>query len=234
MLVTLPGSPTDFVGDKEGSSGYETKSNNDFQQNRNVVPFEWVNKELKNPYLEEFNDSKDFAVNYYVNMTKIGNLRNKKELSALRNGNTISIPVQNGVTDKGEHLPVAATFRYDDKGSQVICLYTTSGANLDNSKMMNRDCVNLDKIVLNDNTQKNWKEGLKGGLNVGDTFLKVDDNARYKVFLENGEYCIKRVDSPIFRSISILPQDKNTAVLYKIDPKAYQPIHATLFNDNMI
>lgn len=233
MLVTLPGSPTDFVGDKEGSSGYETKSNNEFQQNRNVVPFEWINGVLMNPYMDKADESKAFAEKYYVRMTQIGNLRNKKELSALRNGNTIALPMQHGIDSNGVPTQVAATYRYDDKGSQVICLYTTAGANSDNSKTMNRPCVNMEKITL-DTPESNWKEGIKGGLKVGDTFLKVNEDGEYKVFEENGQYVLRRINNKGYRHISITPEDKNTAVFYKKDPSAYNTIMAHMYNPSML
>lgn len=238
MLVTLPGSPTDFVGDKEGSSGYESKSNNIHQQNRNTVPFEWVNGALN---INEFDgNKKDFAKNYYIRMTKIGNLRNIKELSALRNGDTISLPLQDGEVfvkneqnenAKSHDTKVAATFRYDEKGSQVICLYTTEGAaGTDlNQKTMNRPRVDLDKIVLTDNS--NWKSGLKGGLKEGDLFKNInDDKATYKVCLENGKYVLRNADS-YFTKISILPEDKNTAILYKYEPlpQPVMPAHFVLY-----
>ncbi len=233
MLVTLPGSPTDFVGDKEGSTGYETKSNNVYQQNRNAVPFEWVNDALK---IKEFSAcEKGFVTDYYLRMNKIGNLRNIKELSALRNGDTIALPLQEGsayiTKENGEKIEniklhdtsVAATFRYDDKGSQVICLYTTEGAQsvIDKkhnasqfSKInMKRPRVDLDKIVLSD--VSDWKSGLKAGLKEGDIFKNVNDpNAQYKVCIEDGKYVLKNNDK-YFTKISILPEDKNTAVFYK-------------------
>lgn len=220
MLVTLPGSPTDFVGDKEGSTGYESKSNNQFQQNRNTVPFEWVNDAINMP--EYKGNEKEFAKNYYIRMTKIGNLRNKKELSALRNGDTIALPLQKATNQHSESTDVAATFRYNDKGSQVICLYTTAGAKgtANGKTKMNRPRVDLEKIVLSDDS--NWKCGLKGGLKEGDIFKNYNDPcAEYEVKIENGQYVLKNKDKRF--NISIMPEDKNTAILYKYNPDE-QPI----------
>ena len=232
MLVTLPGSPTDFVGDKEGSSGYETKSNNVFQQNRNIVPFEWANGIIK---YQEFNgDERKFVENYYANMTKIGRLRNKKELSALKAGDTVTLPLQDAraYSEDGTKLydtKVAATFRYDDTGSQVICLYTTAGADgkEDNKTKMVRPRVDMDKIILNDDS--NWKCGLKGGLKVGDYFKNENDpRALYKVYLENGQYVLRRINNNnnLKNTVSILPKDKNTAILYKCNVKQQETIPA--------
>lgn len=246
MLVTLPGSPTDFVGDKEGSTGYESKSNNQYQQNRNVVPFEWVNGAIN---MREYDgEEKEFVKNYYLRMNKIGSLRNSRNLSALNNGDTISLPLQEAKSQKvdkngnnvgnAENTKVAATFRYNDKGSQVICLYTTAGAasvldekgyQLDETSpktsriKMQRPRVDLDKIVLSDDS--NWKSGLKAGLKVGDIFRNVNDPcAKYVVAIENGQYVLKNADSRY--NISILPEDKNTAVLYKYEPNMQQAVPA--------
>ena len=43
--MLLPGSPTDFAGDRVGATGYETKAKNYHQQNRNII--QWEN--LENP-----------------------------------------------------------------------------------------------------------------------------------------------------------------------------------------
>ena len=50
MLVTLPGSPTDFAGDRIGVSGYESKAKNYHQQNRNVIPWEYLKPENEKKY----------------------------------------------------------------------------------------------------------------------------------------------------------------------------------------
>ena len=237
MLVTLPGSPTDFVGDKEGSSGYETKSNNDYQQNRNVVPFEWVNATLKDRYIDTRKGNKPFVNEYYQRMSEIGRLRSRKELSALKNGETVSLPIQKGVAVKdgktiNPNVDVAAIFRYNDKGSQVICLYTTDGATLECDRKMNRHMINLEKISLG-NQSKNWKEGFKAGLKEGDIFKNANNDATYKVCIENGEYVLRRTNS-VYTAISIMPEDKNTAVLYKVDPQEYSPILATHYFEGLV
>ena len=49
MLTLLPGDPTDFAGDKEGMTGFESKSKNVSQQNRNAIRWEWVQDNENNP-----------------------------------------------------------------------------------------------------------------------------------------------------------------------------------------
>ena len=199
-------------------------------------------------------DRKDFVRDYYINMTKIGNLRSNKALSALKNGDTIALPLQNGKAYNEQisyDTKVAATFRYDGNGSQVICLYTTAGAEsaeekienekekkakaenkeyikkemnqpVNGSKIMVRPTVTLDKIILNDTS--NWKTGIKGGLQVGVKFKKYGDSSdTYVVCLENGQYVLREENG---NPIKISPKDKNTAILFKYDENALRPVPA--------
>ena len=91
----------------------------------------------------------------------------------------------------------------------------------------------MEKITL-DTPESNWKEGIKGGLKVGDTFLKVNEDGEYKVFEENGQYVLRRINKKGYRHISITPEDKNTAVFYKKDPSAYNTIMAHMYNPSML
>ncbi len=211
MLVTLPGSPTDFIGDKEGSTGYESKSNNIYQANRNIVNYEWITSILKNNDIAQ-DRNKPFVASFYKEMNEIGKLRQKPELSALCNGNTVSLPAQHG-TCNNEKINVAATFRYNDKGSQVISLYTAEGAN-GNDYSMNHPQVDLDRIVL---SSPRDREGIIGGLSEGAIFKNANssDNSIYKVMQNNGEYYLQREDAH-YHKISITEQDKNTLVLYRV------------------
>ena len=71
LLLTIPGSPTDFAGDRVGTSGYETKAKNYHQQNRNTIHWEWLE-----------DDKYSFVKTIYDEIYDIANLRNKPELSA--------------------------------------------------------------------------------------------------------------------------------------------------------
>lgn len=224
MLVTLPGSPTDFIGDKEGSTGYETKSNNDFQQNRNFVHYEWINKTLNDNYIMKGKE-KDFVNDFYNDMNKIGSLRSMPKLSALCDGATVSLKLQEN--------NVYGTFRYNDKGSEVITLYTTSGATENNEMVMEHPPVSIEKIDLSVEGQK---QGLGGGLDTSAIFRKVELNpknvnpgeqrepeAEYRVCEESGKYYIKKFVNGVQQPITIEPSDINTLILYKETPKAYNP-----------
>ncbi len=105
LMMVLPGSPTDFAGDKVGSTGFETKAKNYHQQNRNPINWEWLKKDeddKKNPY--------SFVREYNKQMQQIAQLRQRPELSALNDGDTI---VSNlGGIDSSK---TQAFIRYNDK-----------------------------------------------------------------------------------------------------------------------
>ena len=67
LLITLPGSPTDFAGDRVAASGYETKAKNYHQQNRNIIHWEWLNDDENNRY--------KFVKKFYDNINSIAGLR---------------------------------------------------------------------------------------------------------------------------------------------------------------
>ncbi len=228
LLVTLPGSPTDFAGDKAGATGAETKAKNYHQQNRNVIHWEWLEDGEDNQY--------KFVKEFYENMNKISNLRHKKELSALNDGSTVSIPV--AVTEKKEdgksevkyNEKLQAMLRYNDKGSVIISLHDISGSDSPLTEKMKRKYTRTDtkdgsiynRIVLN-TENVNAKQGLKHGLKVGTKFKneREGDNSVYKIakMQKDGTdyYYLRREDSQGRElPITIKPEDFNTLILYKI------------------
>ena len=228
LLVTLPGSPTDFAGDRVGASGYETKAKNYHQQNRNVIHWEWLNDSSDNKY--------KFVKEFYDKVNEFANLRSKKELSALNDGATVTLPValsekqKNGKTEVKTSEKIQAMLRYNDKGSVVLTLHDSSGANTPLGKKMNRSETKTDitsgsiynRIVL-DAENTNAKQGLKHGLEVGTKFKneRSTDNSTYKIakMIKDGKdfYYLKREDSQGREiPITIKPEDYNTLILYKI------------------
>lgn len=202
-LVTLPGDPTDFAGDKIGSSGYDSKAKNITQQNRNVIRWEWIDP--KSP------DYKPFVKEFHDDINKMLDLRNKPLLSALNNGTVVSLEPGNDC---------AASLRYNNEGSQVICLYTTSGKNFAPNEMMKRETKKIDSISLNTNQ---LKQGLKAGLTQGAIFydakeMDKENKTIYKVVKDdNGGYSIKRPDG---NKIEVTDEDKNVLVLYRAEGPA--------------
>lgn len=228
LLITLPGSPTDFAGDRVGASGHETKAKNYRQQNRNVIHWEWLNDSSDNKY--------KFVKEFYDNVNEISNLRSQKHLSALNDGATVTLPIaieekkSDGSVSVKTSEKVQAMLRYNDKGSVVITLHDLSGANTPLSQKMQRSETKTgitegsiyNRIVL-DTEKTNTKQGLKHGLDVGTKFKneRSADNSTYKIakMSKDGKsyYYLKREDSQGREiPITIKPEDYNTLVLYKI------------------
>ena len=228
LLVTLPGSPTDFAGDRVGAAGYETKAKNYHQQNRNVIHWEWLNDSSDNDY--------KFVKEFYDKVNEFANLRSKKELSALNDGATVTLPValsekqKDGKSEVKTSEKLQAMLRYNDKGSVVLTLHDLSGADTPLTQKMRRSETKTDitegsiynRIVL-DAENTNAKQGLKHGLEVGTKFKneRSGDNSTYKIakMSKDGKdyYYLKREDSQGREiPITIKPEDYNTLILYKI------------------
>ncbi len=224
LLITLPGSPTDFAGDRVGASGYETKAKNYHQQNRNIIHWEWLD-----------DDNYKFVSEFYNNMNKIANLRNNPKLSALNDGATVTLPIstfKDGRKSAKDNLQ--AFLRYNDKDSVIITLHDSSGSNTHNTLKMQRNTTETsvnngsisDRIVLNSDIV-NAKQGLKHGLKEGTKFKnnREGDDSVYKIAKmtvnENNQpkeyYYIRREDTQGREiPIKISPEDFNTLILYKI------------------
>ena len=75
-MATMPGMITDFAGHKQGASGYESKKNNIYQQNRNRINWEWTDENFEEdniPVVQDFAEK----------INNIIQLRNDSDLSAL-------------------------------------------------------------------------------------------------------------------------------------------------------
>ncbi len=199
MLITAPGNPTDFAGDKIGMSGYETKAKNYKQQNRNTIPWEYVDSK-DDKYLQ-------FVADFNNKMNEILALRNDPNLSALNSGTPVSLKVNNGI------YPV---LRYDDSGSIVLSLYTNDGATLDTD--MTRNGMETDGPLYLE-SDGYVKEGLPAGLDEGTVFVNArDKNLKYEVYSgDDGKYHLKSLNDPDGK-IKVEPEDFNTLVMYKEQP----------------
>lgn len=214
-LVTLPGDVTDFGGDKVATSGYESKAKNYYQQNRNVINWEWLDKNSKEfkPFVKDFNTK----MNEILALRKESTLDGK--LSALNDGVPVSLPfVELSDDDQKAGKDYYGLLRYNDNGSTVITLYNTLGTEPkkpDNYSPMDRKIQPYD-IVEVPLTGGNDKEGLAGGLKVGTIFKSTNpaDNGReFAVEIKpDGQYVLKAKDGG---KITIRPDDYNALVLYK-------------------
>ncbi len=207
LLSTLPGSPTDFAGDRVGVSGYETKAKNYHQQNRNTINWEWLEDERY-----------DFIRKSYEKVNSMANLRSRSELSALNDGSTISAQLEK-FSDK-----VQSMIRYNNQGSVVVSFHDTTGASTPLGKPMKRGRIISDnKRVYFANVEGNARRGLKFGLKNGiilKNALDLDkpDSPYYKVGSNNGSYYIEKFDGKTGAKldISIEPRDYNTLLLCKV------------------
>lgn len=200
-LIAIPGSPTDFAGDRVGSTGFETKAKNYTQQNRNVIHWEWLQ------------DGKyEFIKDLYNKMNEIAALRDKKELSALNDGATVFIPIiessEYDEIDKETNEKTGrkiktfnqsdyfqALLRYNDEGSMVITLHDNMGASTKYSSLMERKDHSLPydtksiagRLILgnykldtkdeeNNKVYKEYRKGLMHGLKEGTQFKNQNPN----------------------------------------------------------
>ncbi len=228
LLMTLPGSPTDFAGDKVAATGYETKAKNYYQQNRNVIHWEWLDGGADNKY--------KFVKEFYDKMNAISGLRTNPKLSALNDGATVTLPVIAAVkNDKGKvtgqynDCTIQAMLRYNDEGSVVLSLHNSSGSKSKAGSLMNRENQEMstennmyNRIILAP-VGINAKQGLKHGLEVNTTFKneRAGDNSVYKIATMSIDgkpyYYLKRQNSKGEElPISIDKKDLNTLVLYKV------------------
>lgn len=224
LLIALPGSPTDFAGDRVGASGAETKAKNYHQQNRNVIHWEWLK-----------DDNYAFVKDFYENMNKIAELRNKPELSALNDGATIVLPLDD-VNSGNFNEKIQSILRYNDKGSVVLTLHDLSGADSPYYKKMDRKETNKSiaaikpddkeikssKIILC-SAKANAKQGLKHGMQPGTKFKneRAGDTSTYEIATTkiNGQdyYYLRRRDAQGREiPVTIKPEDLNTLILYKV------------------
>ncbi len=220
LLTVLPGSPTDFAGDKLAVTGAEEKAKNYHQQNRNVIPWEWLDKSSSNLYSR-------IGV-LYDKANEISNLRNMPELSALNDGATVTLPVMQEAVSKEEGKPselirnekMQGILRYNDEGSVVIALTDSRGASSKLTEKMDRqNGQQTARIYLNPSVT-NAKQGLKHGIKTGTKFknARTSDKSDYVISKSNeGYYLARRNSNGQELPICIKPEDLNTLILYKVN-----------------
>ncbi len=220
LLTVLPGSPTDFAGDKAGLTGAEEKAKNYHQQNRNVIQWEWLNKESGNLYSK--------ISNLYDKANEISNLRNKPELSALNDGATVTLPVMKEVVSEKEKEVTSelqrndnmqGILRYNDEGSVVIALNDSKGASSKLTEKMDRENGQMASRIYLNPSITNAKQGLKHGIKVGTKFknIRKEDTSDYVISKsKDGYYLARRNINGQELPIQIKPEDLNTLILYKV------------------
>lgn len=175
FLNSITGVPFFFAGDNMGSTGYEYASKNISVANRNLVHHEWIQRDSKE-YKPEIRE-------YYDRMQASAGLYKQYGLSAIAGGMPISLP--QGTND------LYAILKYDDKGSNVLHVFSNVGMTKDPHSKMNEDektevlSINLkDEDGVQYLTDKSYlyrkvyqKEYDKNGNYIGGKFVdEVDSN----------------------------------------------------------
>ena len=214
LMMVLPGSPTEFAGDKVGATGFETKAKNYHQQNRNVINWDWISDDKNNKY--------SFVRDYNKEMKEIANLRSKPELSALNDGDTITANL--------DSVNAQAFVRYNDK-STVLVITNNEGASSPVDQLMDRQEMDVDLTSLFEldarghfggarETDKNCDNrfGLKHGIAPGTVFknAREGDNSEYVVVTKGNKQTLIRRENGKEKPVTIMPEDLNTLILYKV------------------
>lgn len=135
--TVLPGNPTMNAGDEFGLTGFETPGKNVYLQNRNVVPFDYIEKNSGN--------YKDFIAKHNDECQEIINLRKDPKLSPLGNGDTIKLNLD---VAKGERDNLAAIYRYNDERDVVAILNNAGLSNIKEASIITPQEVS--RIQLSD------------------------------------------------------------------------------------
>ncbi len=109
MMMFSVGIPTLFAGDEMAHSGYETPTKNVELAIRNIVHHSWID-----------DGDKDFVRELYNHTTAAANVHKMKGLSALADGTPLIVPQHKD----GEEAAHTALFKYNDKGSNVLVVYS--------------------------------------------------------------------------------------------------------------
>ena len=210
MLILLPGDPTDFSGDKEGMTGFESLTKNLTQQNRNAIRWEWLDEKDEN--------YKPFIAKYNHDINKIMGLRTRPELSALNTGHTVSlINYRNkDELDNQYSRDFSANLRYN-KDSMVITIFGRPdvGTAADPNRCLGDRKTEIEYLRLD---KARSREGLSAGLKNGTIFKNANENdtSIYKVEKLNGENVLRRYNGNKPENITIDKNDDNSIVLYRI------------------
>lgn len=163
FLNSITGVPFFFAGDNMGSTGYEYASKNISVANRNLVHHEWIQKDSKE-YKPEIRE-------YYDRMQASAGLYKQYGLSAIAGGMPVSLPQESG--------DLYAMLKYDDKGSNVLHVFSNAGMTSDPySKMDENGTIEVQDISLKD------VNGVQYGTDKSYFYRKVYQ----KEFDKNGEY----------------------------------------------
>ncbi len=196
FLVALLGNPTLYAGDEYGSTGFETKTKNIYQQNRNIIHEEWVDP--KNPEYKEFVKRFKDHIDYQYS------LRTRKELQPLNDGTPFALKEQNAKIIDGGNIKISALLRQSPNGAMTISLFNTAGLNHKYNEYYSPKEIELTSIDLSED--RNGKVGIAGGLKPGTKFVNAND--KNDVYYVNGH---NQITGPDHKPIKV---NDTTMILY--------------------
>ncbi len=122
MMMFSVGVPTLFAGDEMAHSGHETPTKNVELAIRNIIHHSW---------LDESAEGKEFVKDLYNHTTAAANVHKIKGLSAIADGSPLIVP-QKSEGDDENNSSHTALFKYNDKGSNVLVVYSNKQMDTEN------------------------------------------------------------------------------------------------------
>ena len=175
MHTVMPGTPTNYIGDEMGETGWETKAKNEKQQNRNRIHWEWLTDK-----------DYDWLKAKRRECADIFNIRNQPAASPLVNGSTVPLaPLTHNATNNKNMA--AAFYRYNDK-TDAICVLHNSGYNAQpdrTDKTRYVDCISLEQHGA-------APYGLPTGLPAGTEYYNALNPSERYVVSSNGREIVKK------------------------------------------
>ena len=148
FLNAITGIPFLYAGNNLGQTGYEYATKNITQANRNLIRHEWID-----PKSSEF---KPEIKRYYDKMQAIASMYKEYGLSAIAGGMPISLPQQDSKN-------LYALLKYDDKGSNVIQVFSNVGITKDIYEIKEDKPIEVPYISVVDSNGVEYKINSEGG-----------------------------------------------------------------------
>lgn len=167
LMVGAPGAPEIYNGTELGLTGGESnKINNGFIQNRNPIPWVWLDAKNGKPEVIEFNKK----------VKALFNMRHNKNLQVLNNGFVKDLGV------KDDKNGVLAFMRYN--GNQQALVVLNNGSPDPSSNAANYKKGDLKgNLAVTQKAQNNYMLDLKdSGIDIGTVFVNAENsNDKYVV-----------------------------------------------------
>lgn len=211
MLLTLPGSSTDFLGTSMGLTGWEAVCKNPYQQCRGAIP----DKETLPQWLKDC---------LYNPIQQLQQMKQQENLNALIDGVTHALPFKNNQQEDvnvakdstGKEVKLAPILRYDLDGNVLVNVYSFEGINNQNNidEVTNHD-LSIPEIVLydpqNDDDPRYSPFSFKDGTQFK---CEGDDSTIYVVENKSDGKCVLKKQGE--GDIILSAKDQNTSIFYML------------------